>query len=178
MTRRSFVAVIVCAAVLSAGCGYSLAGRGTFLPAHIRTIGVPMFSNNTPVFEVERPFTEKVRSEFIGRGRYQILPEETGVDAVLRAEIVSIAISPASFTAERQATRYAIVITTKIEFRDVANDRVIWQNPSLVFREEYDVVTGTVATDPNVFFGQELNAVERLATNFARTVVSAILEAF
>jgi hypothetical protein len=46
------------------------------------------------------------------------------------------------------------------------------------FREEYEVTTALNALDPNAFFGQESNAVERIATNFARSVVSAILEAF
>jgi hypothetical protein len=34
------------------------------------------------------------------------------------------------------------------------------------------------AVDPASFFNQETNAVERVSTEFARTVVSAILEAF
>jgi hypothetical protein len=33
-------------------------------------------------------------------------------------------------------------------------------------------------TDPATFFGQETNALGRVATDFARSVVSAILEAF
>ena len=45
------------------------------------------------------------------------------------------------------------------------------------FREEYDVST-TARDRPNAFLGQDANALERLATEFARAVVSAILEAF
>jgi hypothetical protein len=55
---------------------------------------------------------------------------------------------------------------------------VLWENPSLVFREEYEATQGTDALDPNAFFGQEANALERITTEFARTVVSSILEAF
>jgi hypothetical protein len=55
---------------------------------------------------------------------------------------------------------------------------VLWENPSLVFREEYEAAQGTSALDPNAFFGQEANALERVATEFARTVISSILEAF
>src|SRR5437016_5656491 len=73
---------------MNAACGYSLAGRGTFLPAYIKTIGVPNFINRTTVFNLESTLTQKVRSEFIGRGKYQIVPEETGVDAVLVGEIL------------------------------------------------------------------------------------------
>jgi Lipopolysaccharide-assembly len=164
--------------LLTSGCGYSLAGRGSFLPESIKTIGVPMFGNSTPVFEIERRVTEKVRSELIGRGRYKILPEATGVDGLLTGEIVSITIAPASFTDQRQASRYVIIMTARIEFKETASSKVLWSNPSMQFREEYEVTTGVTALDPSAFFNQDTNAMERLATNFARSVVSAILEAF
>ena len=51
------------------GCGYSLAGRGSFLPASIKVIGVPLFTNNTNISELERRVTDKVRAEFAGRGK-------------------------------------------------------------------------------------------------------------
>ena len=70
-------------------------------------------------------------------------------------------------------------MTAKIEFKDVKADKVLWSNPSLQFREEYDVTnSATASTDASAFFGQNVNALDRLATEFARTIVSAILEAF
>jgi hypothetical protein len=48
----------------------------------------------------------------------------------------------------------------------------------MVFREEYDLPPETAAGNPSAFFGQGSNALERVANDFARTVVSAILEAF
>jgi Lipopolysaccharide-assembly len=161
---------------VSSGCGYSLAGRGSFLPAYIRTIGVPMFVNNTPVFDVERTITERVRSELIGRGRYTVQPDRTAVDAVLTGEILNIGLAPSAFNQQQQATRYAITIVAKIEFRDLKTDKVLWQNPAMAFTEQYEVTT--TAADAATFLGQNQNAVERLASEFARTIVSAILEAF
>jgi hypothetical protein len=160
------------------GCGYSLAGRGSFLPAHIKIIGVPQFVNNTPVFEIEQKITAKVQAELIGRGRYEVKPDREGVDAVLLGEILAIAVAPAAFNQQQQATRYAVTLVAKIEFRDVKNDKVVWSNPQMVFSEQYDVTTTTTALDPNAFLGQNVNAMDRLATEFARTVVSAILESF
>ncbi len=161
-----------------ASCGYSLAGRGTFLPATIRTIGIPQFVNQSPVPEVEQRFTERVRAEFIGRGKFTILPQESGVDAVLRGTITSLSIAPSNFNQAQQATRYVITISTKIEFVDVKADKKLWENPSMVFREEYDLPPDSAAGDPKAFFGQSSNALDRVATDFARSVVSAILEAF
>lgn len=54
---------VLCGSLLVSGCGYSLAGRGSFLPSHIKSIGIPTFTNRTTVFNLETLLTEKVRSE-------------------------------------------------------------------------------------------------------------------
>jgi outer membrane lipopolysaccharide assembly protein LptE/RlpB len=176
--RVPAIVALLVAAALQGACGYSLAGRGSFLPASIKTIAVPLFTNQTSVFEVEQQLTDKVRSELIGRGKYRVVPETTGADASLIGTITSISLAPSAFNDQRQATRYAVTVVVSIEFRDLANDKVLWSNPALSFREEYEVTTGTDALDPNAFFGQNQNAFDRLSQDFARTVVSAILEAF
>jgi hypothetical protein len=159
-------------------CGYSLAGHGSFLPVYIKTIGIPTFANRTVVFNLETLVSQKVRSEFIGRGKYQILPEATGVDALLNGEITAVTIQPASFSTTQLASRYAIMMTARIELRDMRENKVLWENPSLMFRQEYDATGGRSILDPAAFFQQDTNALERMSTEFARTIVSAILEAF
>jgi hypothetical protein len=160
------------------GCGYSLAGRGSFLPASIRVIGIPMFVNNTPLFEIEKRITQKVVSEFIGRGKFTVQPTTTGADAALLGEVSSITVAPATFTDERQAAKYVITAVTKIEFKDLKAYKVLWQNPYLAFREDYEVSNTSNVADPAAFLGQDINALDRLASELARTIVSAILEAF
>ena len=109
-SRRGFlrrVLGVLSGGVVASSCGYALAGRGSFLPAYIQKIGVPTFVNRTTVFNLETILTQKVRSEFIGRGKYQILPENTGVDALLTGEVTSVTLTPSSFTPSksRPATR-------------------------------------------------------------------------
>jgi len=163
---------------LCAGCGYALAGRGSFLPSYIQRIGIPTFINRTPVFNLETLLTQKVRGEFIGRGKYQILPESTNVDALMTGEVTSVSITPVSFTQEQLASRYALTLTARIELRDLRENKVLWENPSVTFRQEYDATTGRDSTDPAAYFQQDINSLERISTEFARTIVSAILEAF
>jgi Lipopolysaccharide-assembly len=165
-------------ALASAGCGYSLAGRGSFLPAYIRTIGIPTFVNRTTVFNLETLLTQKVRAEFIGRGKYDILPQNSGVDAVLNGEVTAVSIIPASFNTSQLASRYAITMTARIELRDLRENKVLWENAGVSFRQEYEATSGRGATDPVAFFQQDANALDRMSTEFARTIVSAILEAF
>src|SRR5215471_2605188 len=106
--RLFIVLLLLIVSSAMSGCGYALAGRGTFLPASIKRIGIPVFRNRTPVFNLETIVTQHVRSEFIGRGRYQILPEDTGVDAVLVGEVTGVSVAPASFNPQQLASRYAI----------------------------------------------------------------------
>ena len=178
-TRRLLFHVVMLGLLLPlTGCGYSLAGRGSFLPEYIKVIGVPTFVNDTPVYDVERRLTERVRSEFIGRGKYKVLPEGTGVDALLSGEITSITLTPAAFTDQRQASRYVLTVTARIEFKDVKTGKVLWSNGAMQFREEYDISSNSTTPDATTFFGQDANALDRVAQEFARAIVSAILEAF
>lgn len=174
--KRLLLAVAV---LMSASCGYALAGRGSSLPAHIRVIGVPTFKNATPVFDLDRLISDRVRTELLSRGRYRVVTDRTGVDAVVDATITNISYSPAATDQNRQASRYVISITASISFRDLKTNKEIWSNPSLTFRDEYQVTTTTGATsDAATFFGQETAALTRLANDFARSMVSAMLEAF
>jgi outer membrane lipopolysaccharide assembly protein LptE/RlpB len=177
--RRRFLTLFLAPALLAplAGCGYSLAGRGSALPTHIKTIGVPLFTNATTVFDVEQTLTQRVRLEFIGRGRYKVVPEETGADAVLKGDISSITIRPTAFDREQQASRYEISVVVKVEFRDIVNDKMLYENPAQTFKEEYEV-TNVQSADQASFLGQNSNALERLANDFAKAVVTSVLESF
>jgi outer membrane lipopolysaccharide assembly protein LptE/RlpB len=159
------------------GCGYSLAGRGSFLPTYIKTIAIPLFGNGSSLLDVDRILTERVRNEFINRGRYTVVTERTGADAVLVGDVTGVTFVPAAFTQQQQASRYALVLTAKIEFTDLKENKVLWQNPAIQFREEFEIQSNAAA-DVSTFFGQNADALQRVSTEFARTIVSAILEAF
>lgn len=160
-------------------CGYSLAGRGSFLPAYIQVIGIPMFENRTPVPTVEQLFTEKVRIEFQGRGRYTVNPDETGADGVVRGTLTGLSAIPVGFTDQQLARRYRFTVTISVQFFDMRQQKNLWENPALTFSDEYELNNvGSVGASPTAFLDQERAAVDRLSTDFARSVVSAILEAF
>ncbi len=177
MKFRLCILCVVCG-WLSSACGYALAGRGSFLPDYIQTIGIPPFANRTNIFNLETLLTQKVRSEFIGRGKYKILPDDSGVDAVLTGEVTSATLAPVSFTVNQLASRYALTVAARVELRDTRENKTLWENPGLIFRQEYEAQGGTNALDAAAFLGQDTNALDRMSSDFARTIVSAILEAF
>jgi hypothetical protein len=177
---KKILSIVMLAAAIAAqsGCGYSLAGRGSFLPVYIKRIGIPMFLNSTTQFDLDRQVTEKVRAEFIGRGKWTIVPEATGVDGVLSGTITSVTLTPVAFNTQQQATRYALAMTGAVEFKDMTTTKVLWANPAMQYREEFDVPASQNTLDTTTYFGQNADALGRLTDEFARALVSAILEAF
>jgi hypothetical protein len=172
--------LIVAAAITASGCGYALAGRGSFLPADIKVVGIPLLENRTTRLRVEQVMTEKIRTEFINRARrYDFRPTTAGADAVLSGTIMGIDLQAVGLTDQQQASRYLFTVTMRVLFTDTRNGQVLWANEALTFREEYDLKTrGNGQLDGAVLLEQEGPAVERLSTDLARAVVTAILEAF
>ncbi len=174
---RAAAAGLVLLALLLPGCGYSLEGRGITTDPSIKTIGVPLFKDDTGKYDLDSLVTEAVVSELLKRGRFTVVKETTGVDAIVDGEILSFDVVPINFTDSgsfTEATRYAITLTASVTYSKVGQKDPIWSNERYSLRDEYDL-------DDNAsqnFFDREQQSVERLAESFARGLVSAMLEAF
>lgn len=177
--RTFAVALVLVFAGMTSACGYSLAGRGSFLPDYIRVVGIPQFENRSSFSQVEQVLTEKVRTEFIGRGKYRVIPDTPGSDAILSGEVLAISVQPVGFTEQQLASRYLLTWTMKVAFTDTRTNEVLWSNDALSFRGEYELSTrGNTAIEGAVFVDQERSSVDRIATDVARSIVTSILEAF
>jgi hypothetical protein len=165
ISRRQVLRVlpVVAAGVAASSCGYALAGRGSFLPDYIKTLGIPMFGNATPYQTIEQVFTQKVRLEFQSSRRYTVVPSDEGVDGVVRGSIQSISLAPVGLTDQQLTSRVRATVIVKVAFEDVKAQKTLWENPALSFSDEYELPTQTGAAG---------------AADVARSIVSAILEAF
>jgi hypothetical protein len=168
------------AAILSlSACGYALVGKGTSTDPSIKKIGVPTFKDATGKPGLDQKITQKVTEELLKRGRFDVVPAATGVDALVEGELVSYSVVPVGFSEEgtgtnrTQASRYAISLTARVKYGKVGEKEPIWTSDSFSFRDEYDI-----GADAATFFDREDQALERLATSFARNLVAAMLEAF
>ena len=160
----------------SPGCGYGLVGRGGGLDPSIKRIGIPIFRDNTGKTNLDQKITQKVTEELLKRGKVDIVQTLEGVDAIVEGEIVSYQVQPVGFSGGARATtasRYSITLTAKVKYFKPGEAQPIWQNDAFVFRDEYDL-----GSDPSTFFDREDQGVDRLAQAFARSLVSAMLEAF
>jgi outer membrane lipopolysaccharide assembly protein LptE/RlpB len=172
----------VCVALAATGCGYSLAGRGSQLPPgfeKIKTVAIPAIENRTSYSRVEQLMTDRLRSEFIGRrGKYTPVNEESGAEASLRVQIVSFTLQPSGLNQQQLTSRYLVTIVLKVSFVDLKNpDPPLWSNDALTFRDEYDLGT-TNTNNPSLLVDQSKSVVDRISQDAARTIVTAIFEAF
>jgi hypothetical protein len=96
---------------------------------------------------------------------------------------MSIGAAPAGFNPSQQASRYRFTVVVSVSFADAQQKKTLWENPSLSFSDEYELASASSANlaasgGAGAFIDQERAAVDRLSTDFARSVVSAIMEAF
>ena len=160
--------------VLSTGCGYHTAGHAVQLPENVKTIAVPAFVNQTSTYRIEQMLTASVVREFTTRTHYHIVntPGEDA-DATLRGTVVSTSSSPLTYnSATGQAATVLVVVSMRVTLTD-RQGKVLYQNPSYLFREQYEVSQDLVS-----FFEEDSPAFRRLSQDFARTLVSNILEGF
>ena len=153
-------------------CGYHFRGTGSSLPDHIQKINVPMFKNQTTRYQLDLKLTQGVIDELVARGKVEITGNIESADAVLIGEISSFVANPIAFSGEASADRYNITVVAKIVLRDLVSKRVIFSNPSFIYQEEYEVPEGTD------FETVELEAIDKIAEKFARSLVITILEGF
>src|SRR5437899_256463 len=160
--------------LLHAGCGYHPAGHVTQLPESVKTIAVPAFKNETLTYRIEQMLTASVVREFTTRTHYRVLNDSSqDADATLRGTVLSTTASPLTYdTATGRAASVLVVVSMRVTLSD-RNGRVLYQNSAYLFREQYEV-----SQDLSSFFEEDTPAFRRLSQDFARTLVSNILEGF
>ncbi len=167
------VAALAAALLALTGCGYHLAGHGTTIPPEVHSIGIPIFENRTSRPELEQRVTGAVIDEFSTRGRVRILPGEQGADAVLRGTLYTYTTTPVVLNEQGRARRYEILITARVVLAQAATDKILWEDDHFLFKRQYDVPETSIA-----FVDQEIIAIDDVATDFAKTIVTSLLEGF
>jgi len=170
-TMKRFIGLLA-ACLLALSCGYRLRGTGSYLPAHIKRISIPMFKNLTTRYELDLKLTRAVVDEMVARAKVEVLAENAKADAVLVGEILTFNVSPIAFSGQAAADRYNITIVARIVLRDLVSPKVLFSNPSFIYVMEYEVPQGSD------FESQETEAISKVAEEFARTIVVNILEGF
>lgn len=166
--------LVLCTAAALSSCGYHVGTRQDGLPLQLQRIAIPAFANASTRYRLTDSLPGAITREFISRTRYHVVPNESEADAVLTGGVLNYEAIPNVI--DQQTGRYTAVLVSvslNLNLVDRKSGQVLWTRPNMVFRQRYEI-----ATDPRAYFEESELALERLSRDVARSVVSAVVEAF
>jgi hypothetical protein len=99
--------------------------------------------------------------------------ESGDADATLRGTVVSTELAPVTYDSRTgRASSGLVTVTMRVSLVD-RKGKVLFENQNYQFREQYQI-----SREITSFFEEESPAVDRLSRDFARTLVSNIVEAY
>ena len=169
-----YFAVLGALLLACVSCGYHTSGKAVRLPQNVRSIYVPGFKNDTHAFRVEQVLTSAVVQELRSRTNFQVvLSDKEPADATLNGTVGYVGTYPLTYDSQTgKASSSMLQVGMKVSLID-RNGKVLWENPNYLFRSQYEL-----SQDASSFFEEESPAVERIAHDFARDMVSNIVEAY
>lgn len=171
--RRCWIGVFLLLALgLAAGCGYHLAGKATALPQNIDSLAIPIFGNRTTKHQLEQRMTAAVTDEFIARTKWRIVQKPAEAKAVLTGEVIDYNSRPVIFAGGAGST-FLVTVRMQLSLKDNTTGKFLFENRGFQFEEEFEI-----SRESKDFFPEEGGALDRLAKEFARALVSDVLESF
>ena len=157
------------AALLLGGCGYTVHGT---LPAHINTVAVPIFKNQTREPAVESLITRAVVEAFSTNGRLRVV-SSSQADAILDGEITGYSIASIAFDKDANVRLYRLVVTVNLKMRDVKRNAVLFQQNQVQEQADFRV-QGQVSQT----ISREETALRTAATEIGRAIVALAVTRF
>ncbi len=175
MRRKRWACFVLLGGLLLVGtsCGYHTSGKAVRLP-NVQSIYVPAFQNDTHVFRVEQVLTSAVVQELRSRTNFQVqLSDKEPADATLNGTVTNAFTYPLTYDSQTgKASSSMLVVVMRVSLVD-HDGKVLWQNPSYSYRTQYEL-----SQDAASFFEEESPALQRIARDFARDLVSTLVEAY
>ncbi|MEW6328274.1 MAG: LptE family protein [Thermodesulfobacteriota bacterium] len=152
-------------------CGYHFSGQGNPFSEDIKTIAIPVFSNQTGETGFENYLTNQLVYEFTSRKRLRVV-DIKDADVVLKGKIRSINLPDISFSGTYLGLERKAVVTIEavLERRDGS---VLWQDKDIIREEVYKVESSPLATESN-----KQAALHKVAADLAEMIHMRIFEDF
>ena len=132
---------------------------------------LPMVRGRSTDLEVR--VTDAVTREFVSRGNYRVVGEQTGADAVLLGEIQAFDVRPIGLDEQETADTWQVTIRARVTFTDLVANKVLFTASNFTYQDQFEFpATGAGQIDI------EVGSIDEISREFARAVVASILEGF
>ena len=138
--RRSGAYSLLPLLLLGSACvtHYGFAGGG--LPAHIRTMAIQPFDNETPTPELQRELFDAMRRDFQPRLGVREAPQERAdalVRGVIRTYDVDVPVGFSANAAQAITSRRKLQLTLDVQILDQTTGKTIFERKGLRVEGEY-----------------------------------------
>jgi hypothetical protein len=154
-------------ALAAGGCAYSTSTA--LLPAHLKTVAVPVFENTTSEYTLEQQVTDAVIARFVADNHLRVV-DERSANLVVRGRILGYRNSVFGFNTATNANEYRVTIEIAVTLKDQVKNRELWNEPALVRTANYYVIDVPGEKARTEVDGRK-DAITKIADEiFARTV--------
>jgi hypothetical protein len=105
----------------------------------VKTVAVPVFTNDTLEYDIERELTERIIDAFIRDNHLKVVGEREA-DAVLIGRITTYENKVFSFTGNETAEEYIVKIVVAASLKDQVQNKELWKNDRMEGTATYAVV--------------------------------------
>jgi hypothetical protein len=155
---------LICCVFLHCGI-YSFSGSG--LPAHIRTVAVPIFGNQTTEIGIRENLTDAITEALVTDGRLRVVGRESA-DSIIEGTVVDYKEQAYTYDRSENVQEYIVRIYVDVSYQDVKNRSIIWEEKRMEGWGTYDV---SVDPPEDVDAGRE-RAIAKLAQDIVNKILA------
>jgi hypothetical protein len=155
--------------LLAAACGYSTKGN---LPAHVKTVAVPVFKNLTQEPSIENIITSAVVNAFSSGGKLKVVPLAQA-DSVLEGEVTGYQVESIAYDQSSNAQVFRLRVDLNVQFRDLRDRSMLWRQEGLHEQADFRVAGQVTQT-----IGIEEGAARQAALEIGRKIVGLAVDRF
>jgi hypothetical protein len=161
-----FILLFGTSVLINFGCG-SYSFTGASVPAHLKTISIPIAEDKSPaaIPGLRESLTDNLIQKFISDNSLQVTERSTA-NATLECVITSVTDAPAIVSAGEQISSRRVTIYVKVIYKDLVQKKTIFEKE---FKNHGDYPPGQVANERP---GAIDNAIDKLTEDILLAVVS------
>jgi hypothetical protein len=112
-------------AATAGACAYS--ASPALLPAHLKTVAIPVFENETTEYSLQQEITDAVIRVFVADNHLKVV-DERSANAVIRGKIIDYRNAVFGISDVDRAEEYRVTIGVSVTFKDQVKNREIWSD--------------------------------------------------
>ena len=169
--KRNWLLLFAISCALFYGCGYHLVGTGKNLPAHLKTISIPVFKNTSSQPEIHRELTSAILQSFISDGRLKVVKKEDA-DLVMNGTLSYYNKRAVSFNSQDLVADFIIEIEVKLEVFDQVKNKIFLKEE---LKNQWDYKSNSDIGDTET---ERLKALDQAYIDLGNRLVSLIIDQF